>query len=279
MSYDTVSFLTDLGNDSEVPGVLHAIVRDIAPHASVIHLSHAVEPYDVRGGALALARAIGYLPRGVVVAAVDPATDRPAIAIEVAGGEGVLVGPDNGLLAPAAAMAGGAERAVLLENDEFHLNSPGTRFIVRDVFAAVAAHLCAGAAFGRLGPAIDTGELLPGVIPISRTENGELVAEVLHVDRFGHIQLNIDPHELAALGDTIRVRLTDMTRTAHVLDSIIGLHEGQLALVSDPYGLVQLAVARSSAAGEIGLTVGDAVYLSAAGEQAIGTTTPVQFRR
>ncbi|MFM7044944.1 MAG: SAM-dependent chlorinase/fluorinase, partial [Ilumatobacteraceae bacterium] len=92
--FDTVSFLSDLGHGSDTAGVVRAIIRDAAPHAAVIDLTHGIAPYDVRGGSLALARAIGYVPSGVILAAVDPATDRHYVAIEIADGAGVLVGPD-----------------------------------------------------------------------------------------------------------------------------------------------------------------------------------------
>ena len=93
------------------------MIRDIAPHVGVVDLTHEIAPFDVRGGSLALARCIGYVPSGIVLAVVDPGvgTNRRAVAIEVAGGAGVVIGPDNGLLAPAVAMAGGAERAVELD--------------------------------------------------------------------------------------------------------------------------------------------------------------------
>ena len=119
-TYDTVSLLTDYGLDDEFVGVVKAVLRDLAPHATAIDLTHGIRPYDVRGGSLALARAISYVPEGVVLAVVDPGvgTARRAIAVEVAGGAGVLVGPDNGLLAPAVAIIGGAERAVELTNPD-----------------------------------------------------------------------------------------------------------------------------------------------------------------
>ena len=77
------------------------------------------------------------------------------MAIEVADGEGVLVGPDNGLLAPAVALAGGAGRAVELTNPDFHLPAVGATFAGRDVFAPVAAHLCNGVDLAELGDPID----------------------------------------------------------------------------------------------------------------------------
>ena len=215
-SYDTVSFLSDFGTADEFVGVVKAVIRDLARHVTVLDLTHEIPPHDVRAGSLALVRAIQYLPSGVVVAVVDPGvgTQRRAIAVEVAGGEGVLVGPDNGLLAPAAAMAGGAERAVSLTDTSYHLAAPGATFAGRDVFAPVAAHLCNGVDLAELGEAVDPVTLLPQVVPVSREEGGELVGEVLWVDRFGNAQLNVGPEDVDGWGDQIQLRFGDTVRTA-----------------------------------------------------------------
>ncbi len=108
--FDTVSLLTDYGLDDEFVGVVKAVIRDLAPHVATIDLTHGIRPYDVRAGSLALARAIPYVPEGVVVAIVDPGvgTNRRAVGVEVADGAGVLVGPDNGLLGPAVGVLDGA---------------------------------------------------------------------------------------------------------------------------------------------------------------------------
>ncbi|HEX7168307.1 MAG TPA: SAM-dependent chlorinase/fluorinase, partial [Acidimicrobiales bacterium] len=144
--HDTISFLSDYGTVDEFVGVVKSVVRSLAPHVTVIDVSHEVAPHDVRGGGLTLMRSAQYLAAGVVLAVVDPGvgTARRAVAVEVAGGEAVFVGPDNGLLAPAVAMAGGADRAVELTNADYHLPAPGPTFAGRDVFGPVSAHLCNG---------------------------------------------------------------------------------------------------------------------------------------
>src|SRR6478752_8346790 len=198
--YDTVSFLSDWGLRDEFVGVVKGVLRDLAPHVHVIDLTHEIAPFDVRAGSLALARSISYLPTGIVLAVVDPGvgTARRAVAIEVAGGEGVLVGPDNGLLAPAVAMAGGAERAVELTNPEYQLAAPGATFAGRDVFAPAAAHICNGVDLSELGPDVDAALLLPATVPLPRDDGDAVVAEVLWVDRFGNCQLNVGPDDLPA---------------------------------------------------------------------------------
>ncbi|HEU5082594.1 MAG TPA: SAM-dependent chlorinase/fluorinase [Acidimicrobiales bacterium] len=263
LRYDTVSFLSDYGRQDEFVGVVHSILRSGAPGVSVIDITHDIAPHDVRAGGLALARSAQYLCPGVVLAVVDPGvgTDRRGIAVEVGGGQSVLVGPDNGLLAPAVAMVGGATRAVTLTNDEFHLPAPGPTFDGRDVFAPVAAALCSGVDIGELGDDIDPSSLVPGLIPVVREEDGDLVADVLWVDRFGNCQLNVDPDDLDGWGDRIRLRLGDRSRVARRVDTYGQIREGEVGLVVDSYGLVSVALDRRSAHAELGFGPGQELRL------------------
>ncbi|MFM8529319.1 MAG: S-adenosyl-l-methionine hydroxide adenosyltransferase family protein [Ilumatobacteraceae bacterium] len=276
--YDTVSFLSDYGTADEFVGVVKAVIRDLAPHVSVIDITHEVPPFDVRAGSVALARSIAYLPAGVVLAVVDPGvgTDRRAVAVEVAGGNGVVIGPDNGLIASAVALAGGAERAVVLDNVSLHLEAPGATFAGRDVFAPVVAHLCNGVPFEELGSPIDAELLLPGVVPVAREENGGLSAEVTWVDRYGNCQLNVGPDDVAGWGTRIRVSIDGMGRSAPVVSSFAEAGSG-IALVVDSYGMLALCVDRQSAALELGLTAGSAVFLSSLDGDDGGVSTQVSL--
>ena len=261
--FDTVSFLSDYGTTDEFVGVVHSVIRSLAPEVRVIDVTHQVAPFDVRAGALALARSAQYLAPGVVVAVVDPGvgTTRRRVAVEVGDGASILVGPDNGLLAPAVAMVGGATRAVELTNREYHLVAPGPTFDGRDVFAPVAAHLCNGVPLDEVGTDLDPASLLPTIIPLTREEDGGLEAEVLWIDGFGNAQLNVDPDEIAAFGDVVRVRCGDLTRIAKRADTFADLGVGEIGLVIDSYGLVALAADRESAAVSLRLASGDAVRL------------------
>lgn len=277
--YDTVTFLSDYGTSDEFVGVVHAVIRDLAPHARVIDLTHGIAPFDVRAGSLALARSISYVPTGIVLAVVDPgvATARRAIAVEVAGGEGVLVGPDNGLLAPAVAMAGGAERAVELANPDYQLAAPGATFAGRDVFAPAAAHLCNGVELSDLGPALDPDLLMPGVLALPQADDERVIAQVLWVDRFGNAQLNVGPDDLPpTFGTRIEVRLTPSgtvgdppdapVRSARRVDAYAELGPGEVGLVLDSSGLLAISMDRRSAAEELGIDVADQVTLLPGGD-------------
>jgi len=260
-----VSFLSDYGLADEFVGVCKAVVLRAAPSARLIDITHGIPPFDVRAGALALARAVQYLPPGVVLAVVDPGvgTDRRAVAVEVE--SGFLVGPDNGLLAPAVAMLGGASRVVSLTNPEYQLEAPGATFAGRDVFAPAAGYLAAGTALDELGDLVDPASLVPGTVPLPRDDQGRAAGEVLWIDRFGNAQLNIDPGDLAALGvepgGALEVRCGQDCRTGRWVGSYAEAGPLELAVVVDSYGLVSLTADRRPIADELGLRAGSEVVL------------------
>ncbi len=289
--YDTISFLSDYGHNDEFVGVVHSVIASIAPHVRVVDVAHGIAPCDVRAGGLALARAAQYLLPGVVLAVVDPGvgTDRRPVAVEVGDGASVLVGPDNGLLAPVVALVGGTSRAVSLANPDYRLDAQaelGRTFDGRDVFAPAAAHLCRGVPLSALGPVIDPATLTPGMLPVSHRDGDDLVAEVLWIDRFGNCQLNLDPgdlEELAPAGEPLQIAAGNDIRTAERVGAYAEVSAGRVGLITDSSGLLSLAVPRRSAADDLGLHEGAEVRLTTAatGRPAdVGSTaTPVGLGR
>jgi len=267
LRYDTISFLSDFGHADEFVGVVHSVIRQMAPEVTVIDITHEVPPYDVRAGGLTLGRACQYLAPGVVIAVVDPGVGsaRRAIAVEVGDGQSVLLGPDNGVLAAAVAIVGGATRAVWLNDPEYHLEAAGSLFDGRDVFAPVAAHLCNGVPLDQLGELIDPAGLLPGTLPISEESNGVITAEVLWVDHYGNVQLNADPGELDALGSIFELSVDSTAGTVRTVRRATNFTEigtGAIGLVIDSYGALALVCNRDSAAGELSIGTGDAITLT-----------------
>lgn len=278
LRFDTISFLTDYGTSDEFVGVVKSVIRTIAPDVSVIDITHDIEPHDVRAGGLALARSAQYLAPGVVLGVVDPgvATDRKPIAIEVGGGQSCLVGPDNGLFAPAVSLVGGATDAVVLDNPDYHLPAPGPTFDGRDVFAPIAAHLCRGVPLHELGTAIDPQRLLPGVLAVSeQVDDGSIRAEVLWIDRFGNAQLNVDPADLSDWPDHVTIEGGRTTRTGRRVDAFAEISTGSIGLLVDSYGLLAIAVDRGSAAFDLELNEGDALTLRPADSGNGSVSTPV----
>ena len=269
-----VSFLSDYGRADEFVGVCHAVILDIAPATRIVDITHDVPSFDVRAGALALVRAVQYLPEGVVLAVVDPGvgSDRRSIAVEVE--NGFLVGPDNGLLAPAVAMLGGPTRVVELTSPEYRLPSPGPTFAGRDVMAPAAAHLLMGIPITVLGPEIEATSLTPALVPLpNEDDDGRIVGEVLWVDRFGNCQLNIAPEQLETAGgrpgDALEVSFGSpapggerSVRRARWVRAFADAKPSELVLLVDSYGMCALALDRRSAATELGVHAGSPITLA-----------------
>ncbi|MGI9576996.1 MAG: SAM hydrolase/SAM-dependent halogenase family protein [Microthrixaceae bacterium] len=272
LRYDNVSFLSDYGHADEFVGVVHSVLRALAPGVGIVDITHEVPPFDINAGALTLARSAQYLCPGVVLAVVDPAvgTSRRGVAIEVGEGASVLVGPDNGLLAPAVSLVGGAGRAVELDNPEYHLPGGGNTFDGRDVFAPAAAALCRGVELGDLGSEVDAATLMPATLPLSRDEPDGLHTEVLWVDRFGNVQLNLDPDDLGPEAMRFTLSSGGTAYTALRVSTFDDVPRGTLGLLVDSYGLISVVSARASAAEETQLAAGDEVVLSATDGDADG---------
>jgi S-adenosylmethionine hydrolase len=217
------------------------------------------------------------VPAGVVIAVVDPGvgSERKAIAVEVAQGRGVIIGPDNGLLASAVATAGGPDRVFALSNTELHLEAPGTTFAGRDVFAPVAAFLCNGGLLEEVGEELDPASIMPSVIPLPTDTMHEkygagLKCEVIWIDRFGNCQLNVGPEEVQHLGPVLRLIVGDDVRSASVVSHYAAITSGALGAVIDSYGMLAISMDQSSAAQQLrlGVTDGVEIYSGVGGEQA-----------
>jgi hypothetical protein len=262
-----ISFLSDFGLADEFVGVVHGVVARIEPALRVVDVSHGIARGNVRAGALALLRAIQYLPEGVALVVVDPGvgTSRRPIAAETPWGH--FVGPDNGLLAPAVAMVGGASVTVALEDERFRIPSfGGATFDGRDVFAPAAAVLAAGqASITDLGPPVDNDSLTPLLLPLVEAEGVGIRGEVWWIDGFGNCQTNVSADDLVALGVAAGGEITlQIGANEYVMPWAAAygdVEPGEALLHVDSYGLLALAVREGTAAERFNLAEGHQIVL------------------
>jgi S-adenosyl-L-methionine hydrolase (adenosine-forming) len=261
MSYRWVSFTTDYGAVDGFVAACKGVLAARAPEVTVIDVTHHVPAQDVRRGAAVLAQTVPWLPPAVHLAVVDPGvgTDRRGIAV-VAGG-GILVGPDNGLLLPAADALGGVTAAYELADPAYHLPRVSTTFHGRDVFAPVSAHLCLGLDPARLGPPARDLVRLPA--PTVHTGPGELRSEVLTVDGFGNVQLAATAADLDRTGidGAVEIVAAGNAGSARTGRTFGDVPAGALVVFADSEGLVGIAVNRGDAAARLGIKPGDEVTI------------------
>ncbi|MFF5171098.1 S-adenosyl-l-methionine hydroxide adenosyltransferase family protein [Micromonospora sp. NPDC000089] len=250
-----ISLTTDYGLTDGFVAACHGVIGRIAPAVRVIDVTHQVPPADVRRGATVLAQTVPHLPYGVHVAVVDPGvgTDRRGVALVAPGG--LLVGPDNGLLLPAAAALGGVTAAVELTNPDWLAPTVSRTFHGRDVFAPVASRLALGAPAAQAGPAVDPAALVELPPPVLRGEADGFTAEVLTVDHFGNVQLAAGADLLAGQPETATVD----GRPAVVGATFADVPAGALVLLVDSADRLAVAVNGGRAADLLGVAPGDLV--------------------
>ena len=265
-----IVFLSDFGYRNEWVGICHAVINKLAPESQVIDLSHGIPPLDVRAGALLLLDSLPYLRHdAIVLAVVDPSVGRDRdVAVRTGNGR-ILVGPDNGLLAPALRAAEGAADAVSITSPGILLEPVSPSFHARDVLAPAAGHLAAGASFDELGAAIDPQTLATLQLAEPRVEPGKIACEVLDLNRFGNIQLNVRDSHLVAAGldlvERIAVDSTSGNAVATRVSTYADLAEGEWGLMVDPRGWLSVIRGNpANAAAGLGVGNDDLVWLSRA---------------
>jgi S-adenosylmethionine hydrolase len=261
-----LTLLTDYGRDDDFVGVCHGVIRTIHPEADIVDITHGIERYGVRQGALVLRNTLPYMPVGVHVAVVDPqvGTERRAVALRTGDGR-ILVGPDNGLLSLAWERCEGVDVVVDITRSPHRLEPVSATFHGRDIFAPVGAWLARGEELADAGDPLDPETLARVEMPHPREENGALVAHALVIDHFGNVGLNVDHDHLAGtgitLGGRVDVEAHGETYVATYAQTFADVSPGELLVYQDAYRTLALAINRGDAAGTLGLKPDNAVLL------------------
>jgi S-adenosyl-L-methionine hydrolase (adenosine-forming) len=262
-----ITFLSDYGQLDEFVGVCHGVMARRCPSARVIDLTHSIPRHDVRSGAIVLRSALPFLPAGVHLAVVDPGVSaagrhaRRAVAIRTVEHDHLLVGPDNGLLMPAAERLAGVAEAVDIGESSERLEPVSRTFHGRDIFAPVAAALAAGEPLSNVGDPLAVSQLRRIGLPSAQMGDGLITVHVLRGDTFGNLILDATNDQLMALGavpgDVLTVSHAGAVRTARYAATFAEVTPGELLIYEDATRMVALAVNRGSAAELLGAGADD----------------------
>jgi S-adenosyl-L-methionine hydrolase (adenosine-forming) len=265
-----ICFLSDFGLADDFVGTCKGVMLSIAPGVSVVDLTHEVPGFGVEVGAEILQHGTRYMPEDAIyLAVVDPGvgTERRALALRTESGA-LMVGPDNGLLVPAASSLGGDSEVVLLTNERYQVHPVSNTFHGRDVFAPAAAHLAAGVALSEFGEAADPSSLTRFSLPDAEergTEEDGLTARIIAIDRYGNARLSIMQEESGLeYGAELKVDAGEGAMSVRYVETFGSAKAGELVLVPDSHWRLSLTVNKGNAARALGLKVGGVVLLAPA---------------
>lgn len=256
-----ITLLSDFGSASGYPAAMKAVILSICPTAQIIDISHDVERHHIRAGAFLLWMVAPYFSEKTVhCAVVDPGvgTARRALAIE--SGEQFFVGPDNGLLIPAAERLG-KPRIYSIENAKYFRSTISATFHGRDIFAPVAAHLALGLPTTELGP------LITNYTKLSFGEgirHGRVIeGEIIYIDTFGNLITNISGELLKeiTLGTSMIVEVSRKAASARYARTYGEVEPNELIVTVGSHGQVEIATNLGNAAGRLRAHLGETVLI------------------
>ena len=260
-----VCFLSDFGLTDDFVGTCKGVMLGLTPGLTIVDLTHDVPMFAVEVGAEILEHATRYMPADAVyLAVVDPGvgTERRSLALRTEQ-DALLVGPDNGLLIPAADALGGVAEAVVLDNPDYHVHPVSNTFHGRDVFSPATAHLAAGTPLAQLGQSHPPASLVRLQAPVDAGGPGEtLEGEIISIDRFGNARLSIAYEESGLkFGDWLRIDAGDGQMSVRYVETFGASKAGELVLVPDSHWRLSLCINRGNASQALALKRGGRVRL------------------
>jgi S-adenosyl-L-methionine hydrolase (adenosine-forming) len=247
-----ITLLSDFGLSDPYVAQMKGVIRSTAPAAEVIDISHGVEKHNIGVGSYLLETTAPFFPDASIhVAVVDPGVGGSRLPIAVACERGVLIGPDNGLLARTAQRLR-FQAAYQIENSQFNRDKVFPTFYGRDVFAYTAAKIAQGRKPSEVGAKL--AAIIQLDIPDASLSKNLITCSVLYVDSFGNIVTNISEAIFERLGlqqgTPVKI-LTGKGRAQHdglTTKSYFDIPSGRLGLLLGSQGYLELAMREASAA-------------------------------
>ena len=265
-----ITLTTDFGTDDAYVAAMKGVILGINPGATIVDISHSIEPQNIRQGAFVFSTAYSYFPQDTVhLVVVDPGVGGPRRAIILETDNAIFVAPDNGVLSYIIQASAGKRisRATLMklppELQAFEITNPkywhrpvSSTFHGRDIFAPVAAHISLGTPLNELGQAIASVHVFP--LPRPQPDaDGNLTGHVLHIDHFGNLITDITNQDLPSGKFRIEV-------AGHKISSLSQSYEPAqelLAIIIGSSGYLEIALNGGSAARLLGSKLGDELRL------------------
>ena len=236
MRMDILTLTTDFGYSGEAVGVMKGVIYKINPNVKILDMFISLP----------------YMPKAVHVGVVDPTvgSEREAIIIETKRGD-LLVGPNNGLLVPAADKLGGISRVIEIKNEKYMVKPVSHCFHGRDIFAPTGAWLTRGVDPSEFGTKLDLSRLVHLDFKVKKERN-YIEGKVVRIDKYGNVYTNIPTADLTesgfTVGSTLNIMFDENTVSLPLGRTFSDVSIGHMLALDDSFGYLSISVNRGSAA-------------------------------
>ncbi len=261
-----ITLITDFGTTDPYVGILKGVILSENPSASIIDITHEISPQDIAGAAYCIYSAYRFFKVGSIhVVVVDPGVGSSRSIIAVSMGGHYFLAPDNGVLGLILS-TGNVDSITTVENDKYFLKPVSRTFHGRDIFAPVAAHLSQGLPIDRLGNEIKKDQTFSVNLPMPYlAPSGEIVGEVIRIDRFGNLITNIDHLFIRKTFDLVNDRDLAIIIGGHQISGLSACYQDaepqSLLAIPGSMGFIEISINCGNASGFCGMVKGDTVLI------------------
>ena len=261
MARPIIALLTDFGSRDHYAGAMKGVALGINPDATLVDITHEIQPHDVLGGALELAASYKFFPSGTVfLVVVDPGVGSARHGLAAEAGGYRFVAPDNGVLTLVFNDAA-PKRIVELTERRYARATVSRTFEGRDRFAPAAAWLTKGIELSALGRPLTTWQTLQ--VPEPVTAETLIAGEVLRVDRFGNLVTHFDRRTFERFAGAGGIEITAGTfAVAKVIATYAEAEAGSVCALFGSTERLEIAVNGGSAAERLQLARGARVTIA-----------------
>lgn len=260
-----ITLTTDFGYDDPFAGVMKGVILKINPDATIVDITHGIRPHDIREAAYTIGMNYQYFPSNSIhLVVVDPGVGSNRRPVLVEADRHYFIGPDNGVFSYIFSMSHEIMQVVHITSEHYFLSAVSPTFQGRDIFAPVAAWFSRGLPMARFGEPVSDYQTIPMSVP-ELSQEGALLGEVIHIDRFGNAITNITRVELNKLltsdsHGSLKIMLNDREV---LLKQFYGQgNDSRLYSLVNSSGYLEFFMCQGRAADQYHIATGDRVSIS-----------------
>ena len=272
-----ITLTTDFGNQDAYVANIKGIILNINHKATVVDITHTIEPYNIGHAAYIISTVFHYFPSGTIhIVIIDPSVGSQRNAVIFKTPSAIFLAPDNGVLSyiideleqpllhPTSDIMTELQQkhvpkntqAISITNQNYWNHPVSTTFHGRDIFAPVAAHLSLSTPIQKFGEKIDSLNVFPISHPHLDHE-GNMNGKILYIDHFGNLITNIREQYLPQG----KISITIGHHTISGLGTCYHQSKGLTAIINSN-GYLEVAFKEGSAARLLGCKMGEQVKIS-----------------
>ncbi|MCX7908343.1 MAG: SAM-dependent chlorinase/fluorinase [Ignavibacteria bacterium] len=261
-----IALLTDFGIDDNYVGIMKGTIFSINPNVEIIDVTHSIQPGNIRQAAFILMTSVNYFPEGTIfVVVVDPGVGSNRYALCAKVGKNYFVAPDNGVLSYVLQNHKNP-KVHIFSNEKYQLENPSKTFHGRDIFAPLSAYLAMNIDLAEFGEEINPSKLvqLPS-LKCYFDSFGNLIGEVVHIDRFGNIITSLSARSLGLnmhniLKQDLKWKFEiGHTKIKNISMTYSDVEEGEFLAYIGSSGFLEIGVRNGNAAKQIGAYIGQLI--------------------